>query len=313
MRYLILGSSGFLGKSIVNELLKRDLDSIVLFDKSLGIKEYQGYDDPRISKIKGDFQKIENFDFLVKDVDIVLHLISTTRPATILSNGYTQEIEENIFPTIKLLDACVRNKIKKVVFLSSGGTVYGNISGLSSSEKDNTNPICSYGIQKLMIEKYFFLYGLREGLNYNIIRLSNPYGPYQDPKSGLGAVTNFVYKAVKKEKIVIYGDGTAIRDYIYIDDAVQGILNICQYEGCERIFNLGTGEGRSLNEVIDIIEAHLNRKLEVEYCAVRKTDLEKSVLNVDLYTKTFGKSHYLTMDKGIEKMIFYFKQNKAYV
>lgn len=310
MKYLILGSSGFLGKSITNEILKRSKDSIVLFDKSVDIKEYQKYDDSRITKIKADFQKIDNFDFIMKGIDIVVHLICTTRPATILSNGYSQEIEENVFPTIKLLDACVRNKIKKVVFLSSGGTVYGNVSGLPSSEKDDTNPICSYGVQKLMIEKYIFLYGIREGLNYNIIRLSNPYGPYQDPNSGLGAITNFVYKAIRGEKIVIYGDGTAVRDYIYIDDAIQGILNICQYEGCEKIFNLGTGEGSSLNEVIGIIETHLNRKLDIEYYAARKTDLKKSVLNVDLYVKTFGKSNYLTLDEGIKKMIYYFKQMK---
>lgn len=305
MKYLILGSSGFLGKSIVSELLKRGNDTIALFDKSVNTEEY---DDSKISKVKGDFQKIEQFDFMFKDIDIVLHLISTTRPATILPNGYSQEIEENVLPTIKLLNACVKHKIKKIVFLSSGGTVYGNSSSLLSSERDRTDPICSYGIHKLMIEKYLFLYGLKEGLNYNIIRLSNPYGPYQDPKSGLGAVTNFVYKAIKKEKIIIYGDGTAIRDYIYIDDAVHGILNICKFEGRERIFNLGTGEGTSLNEVIDILQTHLNRRLDVEYWAARRIDLDKSVLDVDLYSQTFSKKHYVTMDEGIDKMISYLKE-----
>ncbi len=311
MKYLILGASGFLGKSIIDRILRDSKDTLVLFDRVLDKKFIEERWSARIEWIQGDIQNIDDFSCIFDRVDIVLHLISTTKPSTALKNGYVQEIEENVIPTIQLLDICVKNKVKKFVFISSGGTVYGNTQNLLSCEEDSTTPICSYGIHKLMIEKYIYLYGLKSGLDYNIIRLSNPYGPFQNPESGLGAITNFVYKAVNGEKIVIFGDGTSVRDYIYIDDAVQGILNICQYAGKERLFNLGTGKGTTLNEIVHIIEYYLNKRLDVEYCAVRESDLKRNVLNIDLYKKVFGEKEYVTVSEGIKKMLLLYETKRS--
>ena len=115
--------------------------------------------------------------------------------------------------------------MKKIIFISSGGTIYGE-GKCPLSEEAPTNPITTYGIQKLTIEKIIYLYSYIHGIDYRIVRMANPYGPYQRPNGKLGAVTTFTYKALKNEMIEIYGDGTNVRDYIYIDDAIAAIINV---------------------------------------------------------------------------------------
>lgn len=144
--------------------------------------------------------------------------------------------------------------MKKVVFISSGGTVYGKESSCPLSENTPTNPISSYGVQKITIEKLLYLYNYMYGLDYRIIRLANPYEPYQRPDGVLGAVTTFTYKALKGEKINVYGDGSVIRDFIYIQDAVRAIIKVVNGESEHHVFNLGCGYGTSIKKLLETIE-----------------------------------------------------------
>ena len=171
MKYLVLGSNGFIGSNLVKQLMKEKCD-LRLFD--LKLNKDNNLIHNNIEYIQGEFGIDCDFDALTKDIDIVYHLISTTIPSSNI--GYNIEIQQNVMGTIKLLDSCVKNKIKKIIFISSGGTVYGKSKGIPFKEDDCTNPICSYGIQKLSIEKYIQLYNNMYGLDYRIIRLANPYG-----------------------------------------------------------------------------------------------------------------------------------------
>lgn len=151
--------------------------------------------------------------------------MSTTVPTT--SNQHiSQELVSNVIFSANLFEACIRCDVKKVVFVSSGGTVYGKEVDCPLKEKTATNPISSYGVQKITIEKLLYLYRYMYGLDYRIIRLANPYGPYQRPNGVLGAVTTFTYKALKGDEITVYGDGSVVRDFIYIDDAIRAIMKI---------------------------------------------------------------------------------------
>ena len=218
MNIIILGAAGFIGTNLAIQLSKNQNNKLTLVDR-------EKYFFQNIEKMHLDNAEIRlsdlniktDFDSLLENQDIVYHLVSTTVPTT--SNEHiSMELEENIIFSSNLFEACVRKGIKKIIFISSGGTIYGNVKDCPICETHTTNPITSYGIQKLTIEKLLYLYSYIHGIDYRIIRLANPYGPYQRPNGILGAVTNFTYKALKKETIVVYGNGETVRDYIYIDD-----------------------------------------------------------------------------------------------
>ena len=307
MRYLILGSTGFIGSNLVNALGRVAGNKIKIFNRAKAHADLSNnvyFNNDNFEVITGDFKPDYDFVKLTENIDIVYHLISTTNPS--LSNkDMCKEVEDNVITTIKLLDACVQNKIKKIIFISSGGTVYGKNYGVPFKESDETYPICSYGIQKLAIEKYLNLYYYLYGLDYGIVRLSNPYGPYQQPNSGLGAITTFTYRVIFDEPIQIYGDGSAVRDYIYIDDAIQGILNITSYDGKYKLFNLGCGIGYSLIEVIEKIEIVLGKKAIINFMEDRKADVKYSALDISRYNSTFRNINRTSLCDGIIKLANY--------
>lgn len=300
MNILILGAAGFIGTNLTFKLAEEKSNIITLVDKS---KEYFIFSETEcpenVSIVESDFTHDTDFDKLLVNQDIVYHLVSTTVPTT-ANQHISQEITANVVVTANLLDACVRCKVKKVVFLSSGGTVYGKESRCPLSENMPTNPISSYGVQKITIEKLLYLYWYMYGLDYRVIRLANPYGPYQRPNGILGAVTTFTYKALKGEEITVYGDGSVVRDYIYIDDVVKAIVKIVNGKNKHRTFNLGCGYGTSISQVLDTIHASLGVKLNISYKPGRKVDVPVNYLDISRYEKNYGALNPITLSEGIK-------------
>lgn len=301
MNIIILGAAGFIGKNLTRNLVGEKEVNLTLVDKC---KSY--FDD--LSDLKKDNIQIKesnldsstNFDDLLKNQDIVYHLVSTVVPAT--SNQHiTSDIETNVLFSSKLFDSCVKNKIKRVIFISSGGTVYGKEGTSPLSENTPTHPISSYGVQKITIENLLYLYNYMYGLDYRIVRLANPYGPFQRPNGILGAVTTFTFKALKDEVITVYGDGSVIRDYIFIDDAVDAILKIANTSLDEKIFNLGSGRGTSLMEVLNIIKKVTGKELKIEFKEGRQADVPINYLDMSRYERTFGKKQLISLEEGIQK------------
>ena len=175
---------------------------------------------------------------------------------------YVFDIETNLLGTVRLLNQVVKAKVGKVVFLSSGGTVYGPPQEVPIVETHQTNPICSYGITKLAIEKYLDLFFQLHGIDYTVLRLSNPFGERQRIQSSQGAVAVFLGKALRKEKIEIWGDGFVVRDYLHVSDVVSAMIASIDYQGSDRVFNIGSGSGVSLNEVVDGISQVLGRTID---------------------------------------------------
>lgn len=307
MNVLVLGAAGFIGTNLTIQLSKNKENIITLVDKNKkwfvnGEKHYN-------SKVIIKESSLDlNMDFSVlENQDVVYHLVSSNVPTT--SNQHiSQDIQANVLFSSNLFDACVRNGVKKVVFISSGGTVYGKEAACPLSENTPTNPISSYGVQKLTIEKLLYLYNYMYGLDYRIIRLANPYGPYQRPNGVLGAVTTFTYKALKGEKIQVYGDGSVIRDFIYIDDAIRAILNIVKGKSKHRIFNLGCGYGTSIKEVIETIETVLKLQVNVLYQEGRAVDVPVNYLDISRYEKIYGKLNPISLADGIKKTADFMKK-----
>lgn len=299
MNILLVGASGFIGTNLTIQLAKNKNNNILLVDSNRSFFDViDNMNFPNVIIEEAAFDLDTNFDILTRNQDVVYHLATTTLPA-ISNQQIPQELIANVVVTSKLLEACVRNKVHMVVFISSGGTVYGKEVACPLKENTPTNPISSYGVQKVTIEKLLYLYQYAYGLDYRIVRLANPYGPYQRPNGILGAVTTFTYKALMNEQITVYGDGSAIRDFIYIDDAVRAIINIANSENNHRTFNLGSGYGTSINEVLDSIQTVLNLKPNIVYKQGRKVDVPINYLDISRYEEAYGALRPIPLNEGI--------------
>ena len=229
----------------------------------------------------GDFLTSENVSQAMLDCDVVFHLISTTVPKT-SNDDPLYDIETNILGTLRILDEARKAQVKKIVFSSSGGTVYGIPQEIPIKESHPTDPISSYGIHKLTIEKYLQLYWTLYGLNYCILRVANAYGERQPTTGSQGAISSFLNKALNHDELIIWGDGSVMRDYIYVDDIINALVKGAKYEGEPRVFNIGGGQGHSLNDIIDVIEQIVGGHLRTKYLPGRIFDVPVNVLDVSL-------------------------------
>lgn len=295
-KILVIGGSGFLGQHLIEALLADGRDV-----RCLDVMKPKHFD-KRMEFIEGSFMDSKVLERALSDCKVVFHLASTTIPKT--SNlDPIFDINTNLRGTVQLLDQTIKCNINKFIFISSGGTVYGIPTTLPVSEDHATNPICSYGIIKLAIEKYLHLYHYLHGLNTCILRLSNPYGRYQRIGFGQGALTTFCHKALSGETIEIWGDGCVVRDFIYVSDAVRAMINALNKDISEQVFNIGYGTGISINQIILMIEESLGYEIKKRYCKARTFDVPEIYLDIRRAKQFLDWEPKVSPAAGIEKMI----------
>jgi len=296
---LVLGGCGFMGSHIAEGLIASGY-RVRVFDKvNVGTQNIEHIADT-IELVEGDFTNEVDVARAVKGMDYVFHFIGTTVPKTSTDNP-VYDIESNVVATLRLLDLATKENVKKIVFASSGGTVYGIPQSIPISEDHPTNPSCSYGITKLTIEKYLELYHLTRGQNYVCFRISNPYGKRQNPQAIQGAVAVFLGLVKEGKPITIWGNGTITRDYIYIEDVVPVLIKALQAKNRSRIFNLGSGKGTSLNELTRIIKEVTNKDVTVTYSEGRSIDVPSNVLDISRVQGEFGFCPKIPLREGIRK------------
>ena len=275
MRTLVLGGSGFLGSHIVDRFLAEKHD-VSVYD--LYTERYRRT--PRsVHFFTGDFGNVGALDEVISTgFDVIIHCVSTTTPKS--SNESAEfDIQSNVIGTVRLLDICVRHKVGKLVFLSSGGTVYGDIGNSQTiDESHRVRPICSYGVSKLAIEHYLSVYQHLHGLNYVSLRLSNPYGERQNPHRALGALTVFLHRALTQQTIEIWGDGSVTRDFIYAGDVANAIFQ-ATVRPLKGVFNVGTGTGISLRDLLSEIAHAVNIEPKIVWLKSRPFDVPRIVLD----------------------------------
>jgi UDP-glucose 4-epimerase len=304
---LILGGGGFIGSNLCEELLSRGYN-VTVFDKlNFSQKNIQEFENS-IEIIEGDFSNEIDVEKSLDGIDYVYHLVSTTIPATSNANP-TYDVETNLISSLKLFEVCLAKKIKKIIFLSSGGTVYGIPEKVPVTEDQFSNPICSYGIVKRSIEEYLFMFNKLYGMDYNVFRMSNPYGEKQNPHAAQGVIPVFLYKAILKQPIEIWGDGEVVRDYIYIKDAVKVLASSIEVNSDRKIFNLSSGEGRSLNDILNIIKKVMKEDLKVEFREGRKLDVPVNVLDNTRVKEIFNWQPEISLEEGIKNTYDYLKEN----
>lgn len=301
MRFLVLGGGGFLGSHIATALVEAG-HAVRIFERERLSRENVRHILGSVEFEEGDFTDPVRLTRSVKDADVIVHCIGTTHPKTSNENP-VYDIASNLIPTLHLLDAAVRERVRKVIFLSSGGTVYGIARRTPIPEDHPTEPVCSYGIQKLAIEKYLRLYRELHGLDFAVMRISNPFGERQRPAGAQGAVTVFLHTALRREPIEIWGDGSVVRDYIYVSDVAEAVLALARHEGEPKLFNVGTGVGRSLLDVCSAIESVIGRKVEVVFKPARAFDVPMNVLDISQAALVLGWRPATPFQEGLRRSV----------
>lgn len=299
MKIAILGGGGFIGSAITDRLLK-DGHELRIFERSR-VQHYRQFpSNERVEWLSGDFMSAHDVGRAIDGVDTVLHLVSTTLPKS-SNDDMIFDVESNLVTTLQLLGAMVDKQIGKIVFISSGGTVYGNPVYLPIDEVHPTEPRVSYGITKLAIEKYLLLYQQLHGIKATILRVTNPFGERQRIETAQGAVGVFLSRAIQNQSIEIWGDGSVTRDYIYVSDVAEAFARAVNYDGPKSVFNISSGIGTSLNELIDMIERVVGREVVRHYLPGRPFDVPVSVLDNTLARQELGWAPQLELEAGIVK------------
>ncbi|KAA8815639.1 epimerase [Bifidobacterium rousetti] len=295
-KIVILGGNGFLGRRLAERFSQDSDNSVIVYDHKLPVYNRRL---SNVEYVSGEFVAGYDFGSLVRNAYLVVHLISTSVPGT--EKGPLDEIHANVIPSVELFDACVSENVDRLVFLSSGGTIYGGSAYRANRETDPPCPYNTYGLQKVMIEQTLQLTSHCSSMQYQIIRLSNPYGPGQNPHGPLGLITKLVYQATNHDTIHIFGDGSVVRDFIYIDDAIQGIIDIIERGERNSIYNLGRGTGVSVSDVIATIGAVLPESLDIVYEPARKVDAPYSVLDISKYRMISTIDEFISLAEGVKR------------
>lgn len=293
MRVLLIGGNGFIGSHLVDGLRSGGHAVSVL--------------DPRAARADLDWRGVNYRRAAYSDraalgdmldgCDVVLHLASTTVPST--SNlDPARDVSSNLIDSLALIAAMRERGLRRIVFFSSGGTVYGNPDHLPVSENHPLRPISSYGVVKAAIEQYLLMYRQLGDLDPLILRPSNPYGPRQVASGRQGFIATALACAREDRPLQIWGDGGAVRDYLYIDDLVALVARAVNGSACG-VYNAGSGTGYSLNAVRAAVEQVTGRTMRVEHLPARGYDVREVVLDIAAAGARFGWRPSVGLEEGI--------------
>jgi UDP-glucose 4-epimerase len=275
MRILLVGGNGFIGSHVTDEVLAAGAD-VTIFDRAP-----ERYRSPLhgVHYVQGDLADQKTLSRVLKGetFDTVMHLAAgSSLPGSSIESTHSDI--DNLRDSIMLFHLCATRGVRKVVFISSGGTVYGIPKKLSVLESHPTNPICSYGIVKLAIEKYLLSYSLLYDFDAVVLRLANPYGVRQSPVGQQGAVPIFMWKVLHRQPLTVWGDGSTVRDFVHVTDAARvcALAATCE---CSGVFNVGSGQGLALRDLVRAISETLNMPANIVYTPRRNFDVARLVLD----------------------------------
>jgi len=293
-RVLVLGGNGFIGAHLVEALAEAGARVRVL-DRagSLPPALVDGVD-----YRYGNFSDIATVAESLADMELVVHLISTTVPGTANLDPIA-DIDGNLVGSVRLFQQMREVGVPKLLFLSSGGTVYGNTSAMPIPEEHARSPLSSYGIVKVAIENYIGMYATLFGLDALVLRVSNPYGPRQSHLGVQGVIPTFFNRILSGDKIKIWGDGASLRDYLYISDLVSFIVGAIQRD-LGGVFNVGSGQGVSVTGILSLVADISGITPVVEHLPARGFDVKNVVLDIAKAQQAFGWSPQIPLRQGCE-------------
>lgn len=295
MKVLVLGGNGFIGSHLVDSLLAVGA-RVRVFDRAP--ERYR----PLLHGVEfmqGDWGDTAALAEALADVDTVFHLISTTVPGT--SNlDPVGDIQSNLVHTVRLLELMRAAGVRRLVYLSSGGTVYGIPERDPVPEEHPLRPISSYGIVKVAIENYLLMEERLHGLQPAILRASNPYGPRQGHGGVQGVIGTFLWKIAHDEPIQLWGDGSIVRDFIHVRDLARLCVMVAQ-GGVTGCYNAGSGQGHSIAEIIETIDSVLGRRIEPIRKPGRGFDVPRVVLDISAVQQATGWKPEIGLADGVSE------------
>ena len=295
---LVVGGTGFLGRALCIHLHRQGWE-VSSYSRRLPEKIDQA---PGIRYVAAFETENEALEDEISKNEVVFNLANANIPA-LSNNEIMEDINRTVGLNIRLLQMCVKHKIRNYIFASSGGTVYGPAENFPIQEQSATNPLVAYGINKLVCEKYIGLFHHNYGLNYTILRIANPFGPGQSPFTGQGIIAKYLHASLSESDFVIFGDGSSTRDYIYVDDVSRAFECVVKYEGPHKIFNVGLGHGLSINELMECANRILDRKPAIKYVGQRTIDVGKNYLDVSLIGRECGWEPLHSIEEGLAKTL----------
>ena len=297
---LIIGGAGFIGSHVADALLQEGHE-VTVFDRPNVSLDNLNDNIESINVIHGDLCNHSDVEEAVKGHDIIFHFAATTLPASSNQNPI-YDIETNLISTIGLIENALKYRIRKIIFASSGGTVYGIPRSLPIIETHPTEPICSYGILKLSIEKYLALFAHLNQLSYVVLRFGNPYGERQRLNYSQGVIPVFLGKLRNNECIDIWGDGSVARDYFYISDLVSAVIKATESKISNEIFNIAGGRAYTLLEILTVMEKVTGIKPRLHFLPGRKFDVPVNYLDIEKARQLLGWNPVVSLEEGIQRI-----------
>jgi UDP-glucose 4-epimerase len=304
MKILVTGGAGFIGSHVADAFIEQGHEVVIVDNLSMGRMENvnpqakfvnMNIQDPQIAEL------FENEGF-----DVVNHHAAQMDVRLSVADPIF-DAQNNIFGTINLLQAAQKNGVKKIIFISSGGAIYGEQDYFPADEEHPTRPLSPYGITKLTGEKYVQFYQHVYNLNFVILRYANVYGPRQNPKGEAGVVAIFSSRMLTGGQPVINGNGLQTRDYVFVRDVVNANLKALDYEE-SNYFNIGTGLETTVNELFHELNHLTNANAKEVHRAAQPGEQMRSVLNIEKAKKILNWTPQISLNEGLAKTVEYFKQ-----
>lgn len=296
-RSLVIGGNGFIGAPL-SELLLSLGHEVAIYDRfSRALPRTLA---GNVELIKGSFSDSVRLREAVMARDHVFHFLSATTPLSSKTSPL-QDLELNVTQTLRLLEYCVDAGVKQFTFASSGGTVYGN-SKRPASENLHAAPISPYGINKLATENYLMFYRRHYNLDTCVLRISNPYGIRQREDRNQGLIPIVLRRIRNGEPVVRMGNGHAVRDYLYMDDLIEMIRRIVSGPRSYGVYNLGSGRGHSVNEILDIVRHVTGRDFEIIDVPAPAEFVDRIVLDTRRFESEYGRIEQTELHDGISRV-----------
>jgi len=306
MRVLVLGGTGFIGSHLVDALALRG-DDVMVVGREPRLADVHRHDQGlypgRVSFHYGNSGDMAFITPLLEAAEVILHLVSSTIPAT-SNQDPVADIESNLVATVRMLEVLRTMPTKKLIYFSSGGTVYGTPQTIPIPEQHPLDPKNSYGIIKVAIEKYLHMYGELYGMPSTILRLANPYGPRQMKIGVQGFIATVLMSILRQKTITIWGDGRVVRDYIYIDDVTRLALQVMDAPVAKSpamTYNAGSGDGYSLRDILRVAEAISGCVPDVVYQPSRNFDIPAVILDIHQVERDFAWRPEISIEQGMLK------------
>lgn len=306
MKILVLGASGFIGSHLCEALLHQE-HTVRAFSRTLTPHlALLCKTNPNIEWFEGNWSSSQDLIYALNKIDVVFHLISSSSPIT--SQALVGEFHENITNTVSLLDNMRILNVNRIIYLSSGGAIYGESSVVPIPETAPTNPVSPYGIVKLSIEKIIQMYHKLYGMEYCIVRPSNVFGPRQNLNKKQGVISIFIQKIFLEECIEIWGSEKIKKDYIYIKDSINAIVRLL-HSKASGVFNLGSGVGTSLLDIINCISEIHGAKINIIYKNFSSYDVPVNVLDTSKIKSELQWDNEIPIEQGISLTYTYMKKS----